>query len=108
LEKENLSALISILQKEIGLELSNTISYEELLHLTAQRVSYLLENDKDLLLSFLYRLDISMKKINNMLKVQNVVPAHESLAYLIVQRQIERLKTKQSIKVEKLDDEWSW
>lgn len=108
MEEQNLSSLISILQDELGIETSKTITYEELLHLTSQRVNYLLENDKDLLLSFLYRLDISMKKINNVLKVQNEIPAHESFAYLIVQRQIERIKTKQRIKVEKLGDEWSW
>lgn len=108
MEEQNLSSLIAVLQDELGLESKKTLTYEELLHLTAQRVNYLLENDKDLLLSYLYRLDISMKKINNVLKVQNEIPAHESLAYLIVQRQIERIKTKQKVHVEKLGDEWSW
>jgi hypothetical protein len=94
--------------KELALHTTDdVITEEELLHHIAMRVDYLLENDKDLLLSFLYRLDISMKAISSVLKHTHEVPAHFSLAKLILSRQIERIKTKSRIKVKPLGDEWN-
>ncbi len=92
---------LSLISQDLNLDLPlDEVSIDKILHLLGQRVEYLLENDKDLLLSYLYRLDISMKKINNVLKVKTIIPPHQSLAVLIFQRQLERVRTKRSIKVE--------
>jgi hypothetical protein len=95
--KETMQLISSSLNIDYGYE---DIDQDALIYLISQRVNYLLENEKDLLLSYLYRLDISMKKINNVLRVKDIIPPHESLAMLIFQRQLERVRTKKSIKVD--------
>jgi hypothetical protein len=95
--KETMQLISSSLNIDYGYE---DIDQDALLYLISQRVNYLLENEKDLLLSYLYRLDISMKKINNVLRVKNIIPPHQSIAMLIFQRQLERVRTKRSIKVD--------
>jgi hypothetical protein len=95
--KETMQLISSSLNIDYGYE---DIDQDALIYLISQRVNYLLENEKDLLLSYLYRLDISMKKINNVLRVKDIIPPHQSLAMLIFQRQLERVRTKKSIKVD--------
>ncbi|MBK8516364.1 MAG: hypothetical protein IPL55_08780 [Saprospiraceae bacterium] len=65
----------------------------------SERVLWFLDNDKDMLLSFLYRLDIDEAKINQALMPFNEEPAHLILAGLILERQKQRLLTKNKIKV---------
>lgn len=89
-------------------EAENEMTKDELLGLIAKRIDTLLENDKDLLMSYLYRLDISMKKINQVLKLKHIIPPKESLAKLIFDRQMERLQTKKNIKISPIDKEWEW
>jgi hypothetical protein len=92
---------LQLIAKDLNIEVHiDEISIDEVIVMISNRVQYLLDNDKDLLMSYLYRLDISMKKINNVLKVKDVIPPHQSLAMLIFQRQKERVRTKRSIKVE--------
>jgi hypothetical protein len=92
---------LQLIAKDLNIEVHiDDISIDEVIVMISNRVQYLLDNDKDLLMSYLYRLDISMKKINNVLKVKDVIPPHQSLAMLIFQRQKERVRTKRSIKVE--------
>lgn len=81
---------------------------DALLAIIAERVNQLLETDKDLLLSYLYRLDISMKKINEMLKLKHIIPPHESIARLILDRQIDRIKTKKKYKVPPIEGGWEF
>jgi predicted ATPase with chaperone activity len=92
-----------LIKQSLHIETTDQLTNQEMINLIAQRVNYLLENDKDLLLSYLYRLDISMKKINNVLKLKKIIPPHQSLAMLIYQRQLERVNTKRKIKVEPIE-----
>ena len=105
-DNTEIGQVVELVAKDFQIEGADAITKDQLLALIAQRVSYLLENDKDLLLSYLYRLDISMKKINAMLKLKNVIPPHESIAQLIFQRQMERIHTKKKIVVKPIEDGW--
>ncbi len=94
---------LQLIKQSLNIDVIDQLTHEEMIKLIAQRVDYLLENDKDLLLSYLYRLDISMKKINNVLKLKKIIPPPQSLALLIYQRQLERVNTKKKIKVEPIE-----
>jgi hypothetical protein len=98
-EKETLE----VIKQSLNIEAQDVITHEDMINLIAQRVDHLLENDKDLLLSYLYRLDISMNRISHVLKIKNIIPAHQSLALLIYQRQLERITTKKKIKVDPIE-----
>lgn len=99
---------MALICQNLGLDEGHVHNKETLIALIAARVNELLENDKDLLLSYLYRLDISMKRINDMLKIKHIIPAHESIARLIFERQVERIKTKKKYKVPPIEDGWEF
>ncbi|MBP6794313.1 MAG: hypothetical protein KA143_04620 [Saprospiraceae bacterium] len=68
------------------------------------RVLDLLQNQPDLLFSYLYRLDVLEHKIQAALAAgENVSKA---LAELIIDRQVERIRTKKQYP--KPDNKWNW
>jgi len=60
----------------------------------SDHVEWLLEHNKDFLLSLLYRLDVQEAKINWALSPGNPISPSIGLAHLIIERQIQRMKTK--------------
>lgn len=91
------------LGNDLALEEKVELNEDAILVILVKRVSYLLEHDKDLLMSYLYRLDIPQRQIMNVLKVTNIIPAEQSLARLILNRQIERVRTKKKYKQDPID-----
>lgn len=69
---------------------------KEMLTYLSDAISYMIEHKMDFLLSLLYRLDISEKKIAQALLPGNSVPANEALAALVWERQKQRITTKQA------------
>lgn len=79
---------------ELALANDSVPSEQDLLAAIQDRVAFLLQNDPDLLMSYMYRLDIDEKKINAVL---NEGAGHDvvlALADLILQRQKQRLETR--------------
>lgn len=91
------------LSQQLQIEAQPDLSEDEIMIILTERVNQLLESDKDLLLSYLYRLDISQKKIARVLRVTNVIPAEQSLARLILDRQIERIRTKKKYRQDPIE-----
>lgn len=81
---------------------------EDLLLLIQDRVSYLLNHDKDLLLSYLYRLDIDESKINEAMVPGGVVLPETAIAQLILTRQKQRAETKKKYKQDPLSPDWQF
>jgi hypothetical protein len=65
-----------------------------LLKMIQDRVDELMAYDLELLMSYLYRMDVAEKDIQNVIHFQNEVPANEGLAQLIFERQLKRLETR--------------
>lgn len=83
---------------------------EELLAILAERVGDMLERQPEYLMSLLYRLDVLEPKINQVLDpAAPEVPAI-GLARLVLERQQQRVLTKQNTKIEPLKgmDDWAW
>ncbi len=74
------------------------LSESDLYKAIRDRVAYLLEKKPELLMSYLYRLDVLEVKINAVLSPIAIVPPIEGLARLILERQKERIATKQKYK----------
>ena len=85
-------------------EYDPVLDEEAVLQLFTQRVEELLRDNKDLLLSSLYRLDVEEYKIQRALQSTTIPPAR-GIAQLILDRQKERLKTRKSYK-ESDSDKW--
>jgi hypothetical protein len=81
------------------------MSEAELLALLTERVSVLFEQQPDLLMSLLYRLDVEEDPIHRALQPNAPEPATVGLAKLILARQKQRFQTKQSVNVDPLIDE---
>lgn len=106
-EEDYLEQTTALVVKDFGLSKSTPLTEEELLDAIANRVAEMMEENKDLLLSYMYRLDIDEGKIHFALSPLANEPAHFALARLILARQKQRAITKVSYKPPKLDD-WAW
>ena len=80
--------------RNISLQESDQAGENELVGILAQRVAELLDENPDLLFSTLYRLDIYESKINAVLKKPQSDAATD-LALLIIDRQREKLRTRE-------------
>ncbi len=83
------------------------MSETELLDAIKQRVAYMLEFETELLMSYLYRLDILEYKIQNVLSNTGKVSVVDGLSQLILKRQIERIASKKKYKQTPIEG-WEW
>lgn len=65
-----------------------------LLKAIKERVDDLMAHDIELLLSYLYRLDVAESDVRNALKIENETPPNDAIARLIYERQLKRLETR--------------
>lgn len=83
------------------------ISEQELFDALADRIAWLIEYRMEFLLSLMYRMDISEAKVNEALSPASPEPANVALARLVLERQKERIRTKQQYKQDDLEG-WGW
>lgn len=69
------------------------LDYETALENIASKVAEMLDENADLLFSYLYRLDVDERLIKHVMAGSQHVPIHIGLAKLILDRQIQRVKT---------------
>lgn len=72
------------------------------------RVTEMLAGDIDLLMSYLYRLDVLEKDLNAALQPGSPIPPNQALAQLILDRQKARVETKRNTKVEPIEEGWEF
>lgn len=88
-------------------EPTHTLTEQELLDYLAKAIAYMIEHKMDFLLSLLYRLDVSERKINQALLPGNEEEAHIALAKLVWERQKLRIATKRAYR-EQHPNTWNW
>lgn len=94
--EQTMKELVSNLQG-YQLELSEQVrSFEELHYKLAARLNFLITNNFSLLISILYRLDISEKKLKELLRQAKEVAAGEIIAHLIIERQLQKIESRKS------------
>lgn len=105
MDKGQLATTAELIVRDFELEPQQEIlSEEELLHLLANHVAAMIETKLEFLLSLMYRLDIDEKKVHFALSPFCEEPANVALARLILERQKQRVFTKQHYKQEDLGD----
>lgn len=80
---------------------------EQLLQLLAEQIAEMIEGKMEVLLSLMYRLDISERKVYQALAPGAPEPPHLGLARLVLERQKQRAFTKLHYRPPTLDDEWT-
>lgn len=81
---------------QLGLDQQDNISEDMFLKAIEDRVYDLMQRDMELLMSYLYRLDIKEADIKHALSLLSIHPPHEGLALLIAERQKQRIATKKA------------
>lgn len=86
------------------LNLNNaSISDEEMIKILTEKVTKMLDTDTELLMSYLYRLDIEEHKINAVLNQPKSMPIAQGLASLIWKRQKQRIASKKKYKQDPIE-----
>jgi hypothetical protein len=93
----------NLIYNDLNIENQQELTADQWLELIADRVSWFLEHDKDLLMSYLYRLDIPEEQIDKALTPIDPDPANIAIAKLIYKRQMERVATKIKYKVDPIE-----
>lgn len=102
--------LIQQVNKELAIELPEKISMTELQSQLAIHINYLILHHFEQLVSLLYRIDVSEAKIKSLLQNQAGENAGNLIAALIIDRQVQKIKTRKqfSKKDYDFDEEEKW
>jgi len=98
----------SLINQDLNLEnIPEQLDYNDLLKLVEERVRYHVEHDFGLLMSYLYRLDVSEEKVRAILDHRHENEVVDELAVIILERQIARYKTKKAYQQDPIEG-WEW
>lgn len=105
MEKSLIQQTSQLIARDLGLELGEEpITEQELFDLVANEVAYMLEHRLETLFSLLYRLDVSEEQTRKALSPESEESPNIYIARLIIERQKQRIFTKQHYKQPKSDD----
>jgi hypothetical protein len=88
------ATLIQQVNKELAIELAEKISMQDLHLQLSQYINYLIVNNFEKLVSLLYRIDVSEKKLTALLQKPQQAQAGNIIATLIIERQIEKIEAR--------------
>ncbi len=102
--------LMKNVSREFNLQLQEQISAEQILSTLAERINQLITTDFNELLRILYRLDVSEPKLKQLLKEHPDADAGKLIAQLIVERQVQKQKSRQQFRQrdETIPDDEKW
>ena len=104
------AALVQQLNKELAIDLPEKISFDELQNRLAVHINDLIQHHFENLVSLLYRIDVSEAKIKSLLQQQPNEDAAKIIAALIIERQIQKIKTRNQFRQtgNQFTDEEKW
>lgn len=102
--------LIESLQKELLLSLPQKISFDQLRAFLSGHINHLITNNFHQLVALLYRIDVSETGLKNLLKESSGEDAGNIIADLIIERQLQKIKTRQqfSSRDENISENEKW
>jgi hypothetical protein len=100
----NRRCLIDELNQVFTLQLQTTIPKVELEILLSKEINRLVEHDFHKLVTILYRVDVNEHKLKQLLKDNPGKDAGVLIARLMIERQTEKIRTRESLKRKAEDD----
>jgi hypothetical protein len=88
----------NIMRSMLDMELQNKYTHEQLIAELSQHINHLLQTNFEQLVNLLYRIDVSEKKLKQLLKDFPKEDAGNIIASLIVERQLEKIKSRNQYK----------
>jgi len=106
---DEINQLAIYLHEKFAIELTENMSMDELQGKLAQHINYLIDHDFERLINLLYTVDVSESKLKNLLEGHSGVDAGLIIAILIIERQLQKIKTRRETKQGNFDsDEELW
>ena len=90
--------LVSDISKSLEISLPETLSREELKKTLAAHINHLINHDFEKLVFYLYRIDVNESKMKQLLDRQEGENAACLIADLIIERQSEKIKSRQQFR----------
>jgi hypothetical protein len=97
--------IIPLLNKELSLELSEKLAISELEQQLTDHINHLINTDFEKLVYYLYRIDVNETRMKQLLQQQGGENAAQLIARLIIDRQLQKLKSRAEHKASNIDDE---
>ena len=94
----NNETLVKEINKNMAIALSDKISLDELQIQLGFYINQLIQTDFQKLIMLLYRIDVSEVKLTQLLKVQPQEDAGKIIADLVIERQLQKIKTREQFK----------
>jgi hypothetical protein len=94
----NDNEIISLIRDDMAIELPENILLLEAAGLLAVHINKLIQTDFHKLISILYRLDVSETRLRQLLEENKDSDAGLIIADLIIERQIQKLKSRQQFR----------
>jgi Asp-tRNA(Asn)/Glu-tRNA(Gln) amidotransferase B subunit len=92
------TGLISNINESLEISLPATLSLNELKQKLSLHINHLINHDFEKLVSLLYRIDINESKLKQLLQQKQGADAAGTIADLIIERQLQKIKSRQEIK----------
>ena len=97
--------IIPLLNKELSLELSEKLATDELEQQLADHINHLINTDFEKLVYYLYRIDVNETRMKQLLQQQGGENAAQLIARLIIDRQLQKIKSRAEHKTSPTDDD---
>jgi hypothetical protein len=106
----NNETLVREINKNMAIALPDEISLDELQERLGVYVNELIQTDFQKLIMLLYRIDVSEQKLKQLLQMQPQENAGNIIATLIIERQLQKIKTRQQFRQQNdlFDEEEKW
>lgn len=92
------TAIIKYLNEKFEVSIPQRTTMEETAVLLAARINYLITNDFTQLVQILYRIDVSEQKLKSLLKQNPDEDAGRIIAALVIERQLEKIRSREQFK----------
>jgi len=104
------AAIVNGINKDFNLQLEENTEASSLLVMLAQIINEMILKDFERLVNLLYRIDVNEKKLKSILSQQTNTEAGKIIAALIIERQSEKIKSRESTfkKESGISDEEKW
>jgi uncharacterized protein YwgA len=97
--------IIPLLNKEMSLQLPGQITMEELEQELTNHINHLINTDFEKLIFYLYRIDVNETKMKKLLQQEEGVNAGQLIARLIIDRQLQKIKSRAENRTDAVDNE---
>ena len=97
--------IIPLLNSELSLQFSEQLPINELEQQLTDHINHLINTDFEKLIYYLYRIDVNETKMKEMLQQQGGENAAQLIARLIIDRQLQKIKSRTEYKPGNTDDE---